>query len=437
MSGLAVIFHNLKFNITGSDINRSAITKRLEKSGVEVHYSHKIQNVRGADVVVYSTAIKEDNPEITEARRLGIPVIHRSELLAELTKMMNSICISGTHGKTTTTSLIGEVLQKAGLSPTTVIGGIVKGKGQARLGKGEYLVCEADESDKSFLRLLPSYAVITNIEPEHLEYYKNIEEIKEKFICFANCVPFWGCVFLGTDSVANLEIKKDLTRKVVLYGLNEYAQLRAVDLSYTPTGSRFNVLYKQKPIGRFELGILGKHNIGNSLAAIGVGLELGISVEKIRKALREFRGVQRRLEFCGEVRDIKIYSDYGHHPTEIAITLQTLREYFPDRRIIAIFQPHRYTRTYYLFDQFASAFIYADVVIVTEIYPAHEIPIPGITGMALARRIGKEQKEVYFLSDFAGIGRFMKKIVRGGDLIVVQGAGDINRIIPRLIKVLR
>ncbi len=437
MSGLAVIFHNLGFTVSGSDINRSAITTKLKKSGIKVRYGHKVENVSNADVVVYSTAIKEDNPEITEAKRLGIPVIHRSELLAELTKITNSICISGTHGKTTTTSLIGEVLQKAGFSPTAIIGGIVKGKSQAHLGKGEYLVCEADESDKSFLRLLPSYAVITNIEPEHLEYYKDIEEIKEKFIWFANHVPFWGCVFLGADSMANLEIRNNLKRKVILYGLNDYAQLRAVDLNYTPNGSRFNVLYKQEPIGQFELGILGKHNIINSLAAIGVGLELGISIKKIKKALREFRGVHRRLEFCGAVRDIMIYDDYGHHPTEIAVTLQTLRDYFPGRRIISVFQPHRYTRTYYLFDYFASAFMYANVVVVTEIYPAHEIPIPGITGAALARRIEKEQEPVYFISDFNEIIRFIKKIAKGGDLIVVQGAGDINRIIPRLMKVLR
>lgn len=434
MSGLAIIMHNLKFKISGSDIQRSQITRSLEKTGVKIAYRHKKENVSGADVVVYSTAVRQDNPELAEARRINIPVIHRSELLAELTRMKIAVCISGTHGKTTTTSIVGDVLQKGGLSPTTVVGGITKGKSQARIGKGDYLVCEADESDKSFLKLLPSYAVITNIEAEHLDHYKDLDEIKENFVYFASHVPFWGCTFLGVDSVGNLEIRDKIQRRTVTYGLNDNAELRAGNIRKNKVSCSFNVRYLNKSVGRFQINLLGKHNINNTLAAIGIGLELGIAISKIKKALKEFSGVHRRIEYMGDVNDVKIFDDYGHHPTEIAVTLQTIREYFPNRRIISIFQPHRYTRTYYLFNEFAFSFFYADIVIVTEIYAAHEIPIPGVSGESLTKRIRKEQEAVHFISDFDDIVKFLKKIVRPDDVIVVQGAGSINKLAKRLIK---
>lgn len=437
MSGLALIYHNLGFKITGSDIKRSPIIDSLKSAGIKVRFGHRKENISGADVVVYSTAIKDDNCELIEARKLGIPVIHRSELLAELTRIKNSICISGTHGKTTTASIVGEVLEKAGLKPTTIIGGVVKGKSQARSGSGNYLVCEADESDKSFLRLLPAYAVITNIEPEHLEYYKDLGEIEDNFIYFANHVPFWGCVFLCADSPSNLNIKDRIKRRSVLYGLNKIAHLFAYDLKRLNFGSSFKVSWNNRRLGTFELNIPGRHNVVNSLAAIGLGLELGIAVEKIKDALRKFKGVHRRIECHGEINDILIFEDYGHHPTEISVTLQTLKEYFPDRRIISVFQPHRYTRTYYLFDQFSKAFIFANIVIITEIYSAHEIPISGINGEALARRISMEQNNVIFIESFNKIIKYLRKIAQPGDLIVVQGAGDINRIIPTLIKGLK
>lgn len=437
MSGLALIFKNLNFVISGSDIKNCPVIDKLKQLGIQVRIGHRKQNVRGADVVVYSTAVKEDNCEIVEARRLGVPVIHRSELLAELTRIKNSICISGTHGKTTASSLIGEILQKGGLEPTVIIGGIVKGKSQAKCGRGNYLVCEADESDKSFLRLLPSYAVITNIEPEHLEYYKNLREIEENFIYFANHVPFWGCVFLGVDSQSNLNIKERIKRKIIMYGLNEKAHLRAYDLEQKNFGTVFKVVWNNKMLGRFEINIPGRHNVINSLAGISVGLELGIPVKQIKEALKYFKGVQRRIEYQGKAGGVMIFEDYGHHPTEISITLQTIKEYFPDRRIISVFQPHRYTRTYYLFDQFSRAFIFANVVIVTEIYAAHEIPIPGINGEALSRRIEKEQDNVYYIKSFSEIVKFLKKFAKPNDLIIVQGAGDINNIIPQLFRVLK
>lgn len=434
MSGLAIIMLNLGFTVTGSDIQRSDITRRLEKMGIKIKYQHRKTNISGANVVVYSTAVKQDNPEIAEARRIAIPVIHRGELLAELTRMKIAICISGTHGKTTTTSIIDEVLQEGGLSPTTVVGGIIKGKSQARIGKGDFLICEADESDKSFVRLFPSYAIITNMEPEHLDHYKNFDEIKEHFVYFANHVPFWGCTFLGADSTPNIEIRDKIQRRTITYGLNEIAELRAVNIRKHRVSCSFGVTYLGKRVGDFNINLLGKHNVNNTLAAVGVGLELGIATTRIKRALKEFSGVHRRIEYLGSARGVKIFDDYGHHPTEIAVTLETVREYFPKKRIISVFQPHRYTRTHYLFNEFAVSFFYADMVIVTEIYPAHEIPIPGVSGELLAKRIKKEQDAVHFIHNFDKIVKFLKKIVKPNDVIVVQGAGDINKLAKRLIK---
>ena len=434
MSGLAIVLHNLKFEVTGSDINRTDITRNLTKKGIKVFHDHARNNIADADVVVYSTAVKKDNPEITEARRLNIPIIHRGEMLAELTRMKIAVCVSGTHGKTTTTSIIGEVLEKGGLMPTTVVGGIIKGKSQAKYGKGDYLVCEADESDKSFLRLYPSYAVISNIEAEHLDHYRDIDEIKEHFSYFANHIPFWGCTFLGVDTQSSFEIRDKIYRRTITYGFNERAEMRVTKITRSNKGCAFNVTYQNKPVGRFNINLLGDHNVSNALAAIGVGLELGIPKVKIKKALAEFRGVHRRIEFVGEKAGVKIFDDYGHHPTEIAVTLETIRAYFPRHRIISVFQPHRYTRTYHLFDDFALSFLNADIVIVSKIYGAHEIPIPGVSGKSLAKRIGKDQNNVHFIAELEDIFIFLKKLVKRNDIIVIQGAGSINLLARRLLK---
>jgi UDP-N-acetylmuramate--alanine ligase len=437
MSGLATIMRNLSFKVTGSDLQPSEITQSLKRLGIRVNYGHREENVKGADVVVYSSAIKRDNPEIRGSERSGVPLIHRAELLAELTRTKFAICISGTHGKTTTTSLVSEVLQKGGLSPTTVIGGIVIGKTQATLGAGDYLVCEVDESDKSFLRVYPSYAVITNIEAEHLDYYKDLDEIKEHFGHFANHVPFWGSVFLGADSTASMAIRRNMRRRVVLYGFDDGADLQAEGLQKYDFGVSFNVRMNKRRVGRFRINLPGRHNVANALSAIGIGLELGIAVKNIRDALETFKGVHRRIEYIGSANDVKIFDDYGHHPTEIAVTLQTLRDYFPSARILAVFQPHRFTRTYHLFDQFAKCFLSADVVLLTEIYAAHESPIPGITGRALARRIAREQDGVHFLDRFKKIIEFLADNLRPGDVVIFQGAGDISKIPRVLLEELR
>ncbi len=434
MSGLAIVMHNLGFKVSGSDMQRSEITKTLKKRGARICYGHQADHIRGADVVVYSTAIKPDNPELVEARRLGLPVIHRGELLAELSRMKIAICISGTHGKTTTTSLVGEVLEKGGLSPTVVVGGIVKGKSQATYGKGKYLVCEADESDKSFLRLYPAYAVITNIEAEHLDHYKDIDEIKEHFAYFANHVPFWGCTFICADSIGAMQVRDKIHRRTVTYGFHEGAEIRAEEIKRHKHTCTFNVRRHDKSVGQFTIHVLGKHNVNNTLAAIAVGYELGISPAKMRKALRAFGGVHRRIEYLGDIKGVALFDDYGHHPTEIAVTLQTVRDRYPNRRLISVFQPHRYTRTYYLFNDFARAFLYADIVIVTEIYAAHEVPIPGVSGLALAKRIEKEHSMVRFMPKLEDVVKFLKSTARRGDIIVVQGAGDINRLPKMIIK---
>jgi UDP-N-acetylmuramate--alanine ligase len=424
----------MKFKVTGSDIQRSEITRKLQARGIKVHYRHSKENVHGADVVVYSTAVPKDNVELAEAYRQGITVIHRGELLAELTRMKVAVCVSGTHGKTTTTSIIGEVLQYGDLSPTTLVGGVVRGKSQANIGKGDYLVCEADESDKSFLRLYPSYAVITNIEAEHLDHYANLDEIKENFVHFANHVPFWGCTFIGADTKGALDILSRISRRIVTYGTNEHAQLRARNIRKGHLACMFDVTYHDERIGQFTSQLLGTHNISNMVAAIGVGLELGIPVPSMKKALKEFKGVHRRIECHGAVRGVLIFDDYGHHPTEIAVTLQTIREYYPNRRIISVFQPHRYTRTYHLFNDFAYSFFGADMVVITKIYAAHEIPIPGITGESLAKRVRKEQEAVHYISEFDDIITFLRSQVRKGDIVVVQGAGDINHLATRMMK---
>ncbi|MBE0433017.1 UDP-N-acetylmuramate--L-alanine ligase [candidate division WOR-3 bacterium] len=437
MSGLAVIMQNLSFRVTGSDLQPSLVTQSLKRAGIRVLYGHRKENVKGADVVVYSSAIKQDNPEMTSAGQMGIPVIHRAELLAELTRTKFAICVSGTHGKTTTTSMIDEVLLNAGFSPTSVIGGIVIGKSQAALGAGDHLVCEVDESDKSFLRVYPSFAVITNIEAEHLDYYKDLDEIKEHFVHFANHVPFWGCVFLGADSMMNASIRPLIRRRVILYGFDPDADLHSYGIDKVDFGVSFRVKLNRRPVGRFRINRPGRHNVANALAAIGVGLELGISPAVIKDALESFKGVHRRMEFIGSINGVSIFDDYGHHPTEIAVTLHTLREYFPSRRIVAVFQPHRYTRTYHLFDQFATSFLSADQVLMTEIYAAHESPIPGITGRALAKRVAKEQEGVYFLSNFGQIIDYLLRNLKPGDVVIFQGAGDINQIAHRLLKKLK
>ncbi len=437
MSGLALIMNNIGFEVTGSDLKHSDITDGLENLGIKISYQHSKENIADCDAVIYSSAIDPANPEIIEAKRKNITIVPRGEMLAELMRMKIGIAISGTHGKTTTTSLTGRILEFGKLAPTIVVGGKVKNGSNASIGKGKYLVCEADESDKSFLYLAPAYAIITNIEAEHLDQYKDLEEIKENFLLFANHVPFWGCVFLCSEDPASNLIMSSVQRRIVRYGISNQPDVKAVDIKQAAWGSIFTLIANGASVGEIELTIPGTHNILNALAGISVGLELGIGFNKIRDALKTFTGVHRRLELIGEENDIKIFDDYGHHPTEIAVTLETLKKQLSKRPIICVFQPHRYTRTYHLMDQFAKAFSFADKVIVTEIYAASEKPIPGISGEVLARRIESDHHRVVFIKDEKGILDYLKKQIKQGDSVITLGAGNIWQIGQKFLKYLK
>jgi len=438
MSGIAEVLLNLGFTVTGSDRQTSPITSRLQKLGALIHEGHKGEYVEGADVVVISSAVKMDNIEVKAALSSRIPVIQRAEMLGELMRMKEGIAVAGTHGKTTTTSMIGLVLQEGGYDPTLIVGGRVRSlRTNARLGEGDYLVAEADEFDRSFLRLTPAIAVITNIETDHLDCYKNLEEIKSAFITFANKVPFYGTVILCLDEISLQEIVPRLERRIIAYGMNPHAEVRGSEPLYYESHSEFTAVWKDKTLGRIKIQLPGIHNVKNSLAALSVGLELEIPFDKIKKSLEGFTGVHRRFEIKADVRGILIVDDYAHHPTEIKASLKGAREGW-NRRIIAVFQPHLYSRTRDFYEDFGRSFFDADVLIVTDIYPAREEPIPGVTGELVvnaARSFGHRQ--VIYLPNKEEVADYLFKIVRNGDMVITMGAGDIWKAGEALIKKLQ
>jgi len=426
MSGIAEVLINLDFTISGSDRQLTSITQHLEELGAVVHQGHSGEQVVGSDVVVISSAVKSDNPEVREALNLKIPVIRRAEMLGELMRMKQGIGVSGTHGKTTTTSMVGLVLQEGGFDPTLIVGGKVRSMAtNARLGEGDYLVAEADEFDRSFLHLTPTMAVITNIETEHLDCYSDFDEIKRAFITFANSVPFYGTVILCLDEPALQEIMPRLERRIITYGLTPQAEVRAIDPQFSAMNSSFEVLCQGRSLGQIHLKLPGLHNVKNSLAALAVGLELEIPFNTIRKGLEAFTGVHRRFEIKSEKQDILVVDDYAHHPTEIKASLKGARDGW-DRRIIAVFQPHLYSRTQNFYQDFGQSFFDADILVVTDIYPAREDPIPGVTGELVAnaaRNFGHRQ--VDYIPDKEDVVDYLKEIVRPGDLVITLGAGDI------------
>ncbi|MGQ9678084.1 MAG: UDP-N-acetylmuramate--L-alanine ligase [bacterium] len=440
MSGIAIVLKNLGFDVSGSDLNESEVTNRLRQAGIRVWIGHDAANCRDAEVVVYSTAIKEDNPELTAARAIGIPVIRRAEMLAELMRLKFSIAISGSHGKTTTTSLITHILTRAGLDPTAVIGGIVMGSDAgARLGQSEYLVAEADESDRTFLFLYPSIAVVTNIEPEHLDHYRNLADLKREFVRFVNRVPFYGSVILGFDSPAAKAIRPRVVRRVVSYAIDSSADFQARDIQLYRCSSAFSLLYSGKEVGRFSLGMAGRHNIQNALAAIAVGVELGIDFKTIEQGLATFSGVQRRLEKRGEEAGVVVYDDYGHHPTEIKVTLEALRHAYPEQRIFVVFQPHRYTRTKLLSEEFGVSFDCADEVIVTGIYAAGEASLPGVDETLIidaVKRKGRSGLVVHHIPDLNTVPEFLRVRLKRDDVILTLGAGSITHLVREILKML-
>jgi len=433
MSGIAEVLLNLGFKVTGSDLRETETTERLASLGAGIFYGHKEDNVTQVDVVVVSSAVKSDNPEVKAAKSRFIPVIPRAEMLAELMRMKYSIAVAGAHGKTTTTSLVASILDAAGFDPTCVIGGRLNSLGtSAQLGGSEYLVAEADESDGSFLLLFPTLAVATNIDLEHLDFYKDIEEIKDAFVRFLNKVPFFGLVILCIDNPGLQSVIPLLKRRYITYGLSKQADLRAEVVKQEGFTTSFRVTYKGSELGEAVLATPGIHNVVNALAAIGVAIELDIPFSTVQEALRRFAGIHRRLELKWQ-NDWTLVDDYGHHPTEIKATLAAIRDIWKGR-VVAAFQPHRYTRTKALLDEFVTSFNEADVLIVTDIYAASEEKIEGITGSMLAERISKSgHKNVLFAPTKDDVAETILRMVAPGDLVITLGAGDLYKIGERLI----
>ncbi len=441
MSGIAEVLANLGFRVTGSDAKKSEVTARLEALGVEVTEGHAAENVGDAHVVVRSTAVREDNPEIIDARQRSIPVIPRAEMLAELMRMKRyTVACAGSHGKTTTTSMVATVLGTAGLDPTFVVGGIVRSyRSNARLGKSELMVVEADESDRSFLMLTPMIAVVTNIDREHMDYYHDMEDVRKCFADFVNKVPFYGAAVLCLDDPHVQAVIPKVERRRITYGMSAQADISAHEISYDHSfGSTFTVLSGVNVLGKVSLRVPGKHNVYNSLAAIAVALELDVPFDTIAHALGEFSGTERRFQFKGEEQGITVVDDYGHHPTEIKATLSAARIGAPNRRIVVLFQPHRYSRTSDLMDEFASAFNNADVLLVTDIYAASETPIEGITAEVLTGRIKSYgHKNAEYIGAVEGAAESLRSKVREGDLVITLGAGSVHRAGDQLLGLLR
>jgi UDP-N-acetylmuramate--alanine ligase len=441
MSGIAEVLLNLGFTISGSDLKATPVTDRLSKLGARVFEGHAASHLGDAQVVVISSAIPPDNLEVQEARRLQIPVIPRAEMLAELMRLKFCVAVAGAHGKTTVTSMIAVMLTEAGLDPTAVIGGRLDVfASSARLGKGELMVVEADESDRSFLYLLPSIAVVTNIDREHLDHYRDLNEITSAFLSFVNKVPFYGAVVACADAPWGerfRELLPQLRRRVVTYGLDLGADVRGSSLRLQPRSSRFEVEARGKHLGSFTIRAPGRHNVQNALAAIAVGLELELSSEQIRKGLECFRGADRRFQIIAQFEGITIVDDYGHHPTEIRATLEAAR-LWGAKRVIAIFQPHRYTRTLFLMDDFAHSFQGTDQVYVLDIYPASEKPLPGVTSQRLVERMAELGflRARYAPSEQAAIQEVLEDL-RPGDLILTVGAGSVGRIGDALAEAIR
>ena len=440
MSGIAEVLLTQGYQVSGSDVAATTVTRRLTALGARIAMGHAADNIAGADVVVVSTAVAHDNPEIATAREKGVPVVPRALMLAELMRLKQGIAVAGTHGKTTTTSLIASALAEGGLDPTFVIGGrLVSADANARLGKGEFLVAEADESDASFLVLQPVLAVITNIDADHMETYEHdFVKLKEAFVNFAQRLPFYGTAVLCIDDANVRDIIPAITKSIVTYGLAEDAQLRAQDVDHAQGRMRFVASSaKMQPLS-VELNLAGVHNVQNALAAIAVGREAGVADGAIAKALSEFKGVGRRFQRFGEIAtprggSFTLIDDYGHHPTEMAATLDAVRRSFPGRRLVLAFQPHRYTRTRDLFEDFVKVLSTADALLVADVYPAGEAPIVAADGRALTRalRIGGRIEPV-FVEDVSEMPAAIRAIVRDGDVVLTMGAGSIGQVSPLL-----
>jgi UDP-N-acetylmuramate--alanine ligase len=448
MSGIAELLANLGYAVSGSDAKLSAVTAHLASLGVRVEEGHDAGHVGDADVVVYSSAVRANNPEIVEAARRGIPVIPRAEMLAELMRLKFSVAVAGAHGKTTTTSMIALVLERGGLDPTAVIGGRLSAFGSsARLGRGDFIVVEADESDRSFLKLTPSVAVITNIDQEHLESYRDFEDLQQAFLAFANKVPFYGSIVACADDVYLRQLLPSMTRRVVTYGLDvDGAHYRGVDVAGAGFDWRCTVVRNTRQasggaadpvtLGQIVLRVPGRHNLQNALAAVAVGLDLGVPFDTIVNALGEFRGAERRFQDHGETRGVRVIEDYGHHPTELAAVIDAARAALGGR-LVVVFQPHRFSRTRRLLDRFGPALKGADVVVLTDIYSAGEDADPGVTVDALAAAIRRHiDAPLYLVRDIRDVPSEIVRLAQPGDVVMTLGAGSIGAASEAIVKAL-
>ncbi|MFO7557520.1 MAG: UDP-N-acetylmuramate--L-alanine ligase [Desulfobacterales bacterium] len=436
MSGIAELLLNLGYKVSGSDIKSSGITRRLESLGGTIYIGHSGDQIRGADVVVISSAIKKGNPEVEAAYNSSIPVIPRAEMLAELMRLKYSIAVAGAHGKTSTTSIIASVLGEGGLDPTVVIGGRLNSIGtNAVLGRGEYIVAEADESDGSFLKFSPTIAVVTNIDKEHLDFYKDLDEIKKVFLDFIDRIPFYGLAVLCLDNEEIQEIIPEIKKRFTTYGLNKQADFQARDVVFSGPTSRFSVFHHEKRLGGIMLNLPGIHNVNNAMASVAVGLELGISFQIIKKALETHQGVQRRLQLKGEKNGISIMDDYGHHPTEIKTTLTAARESWPDRRLVVVFQPHRYTRTRALFSEFTRSFYQSDYLVVLPVYAAGEEEIEGVDSDSICEGIKAHgHKNVICVKDHQEAALVVKETLKEKDILLTLGAGDVWMVGEQVLR---
>ncbi len=431
MSGMAEILLLRGYKVSGSDNSESETTKRLKELGATIYKGHSASNIEGADVVVYTSAVKaEENEETSEAISRKVPVIKRSVMLAELMRMKYGIGIAGTHGKTTTTTMAGHVVQDGSFDPTIIVGGRVHSfdKTNAVVGKGDIIIVEADEYDRTFLRLSPSLVVITNIEAEHLDIYKDLADVKDAFVQFANKVPFYGAVIVCLDDPEVRSILPKIKRRTISYGYNPQAQIRAVNIHQESFNSRFTVIVENEVLGEINLMAPGDHNIKNALAALAVGIELGIPFEKIKSGLERFSGVFRRFQHKLNTDELIVIDDYAHHPTEVQATIQAARKGWPTRRIVAVFQPHLYSRTEQMHKEFGLSFFDAEQLVITDIYPSREKPIEGVTGKLVAdtaKNYG--HKNVIYVENKADLPQKLKEITKPGDIIITMGAGDIYR----------
>ncbi len=429
MSGIAELLLNQGYQVSGSDIKKSVITDRLGHLGAQIYIGHRASQITGVDVLVISSAVLADNPEVQAAKRRLIPVIPRAEMLAELMRFKYGIAIAGTHGKTTTTSMVATVLAQGGLDPTIVIGGRLNSlDSNAKLGAGEYLVAEADESDGSFLRLTPTIAVVTTIDAEHLDHYGSLENIKKDFIRFINKVPFYGTAVLCLDEKNIQDIIPEIERKYITYGLNTQADIMAEHINFSEFYSGFDVIYKQKKVGSIKVNVPGLHNVYNCLAAISVGLDLGVEFSSIKNALQDFTGPDRRFQQIADINNIIIIDDYAHHPVEIKATLRAAKRGW-NRRTVVIFQPHRYSRTKDLLDDFFTAFYQADILIVTDIYAAGEKPLAKVSAKQIADGIREHgHKNVVFIPKMDDVLSHVWGIIKSGDMVLTLGAGNIGEL---------